>query len=231
MLCLSQLKQWTREYSTLRGIPSTTGTAPSRVFPWFEDVLNELHIPFQGIFVDLGCGKGRNTVYCAQKGCFVVGVDIVEEALHGVFARQKEQDDLRIALVQNSIETVLPFRNNVFDGACDITAMDNILQAGGHRFYAGEIHRILKTSGIVLLYFFDPDDGYYRRYITSHEGSFSLVHDPHNNIRSALFNERYIMNLFAPLFSVVARKDFTFDDRMYAGTYTRSLHGIILEKK
>jgi ubiquinone/menaquinone biosynthesis C-methylase UbiE len=80
------------------------------------DLLEGLQINNSHKVLDIGCGRGVNSVLMAKKyGCKVVGIDIIEESIEKAkkFAKRKGVEELvefRVADAQN-----LPFEQDEFD--------------------------------------------------------------------------------------------------------------------
>ncbi|HPJ70201.1 MAG TPA: class I SAM-dependent methyltransferase [Candidatus Mcinerneyibacteriales bacterium] len=72
--------------------------------------------------LDLGCGTGHYSLFLAQRGCDVIGVDISEPMLK--FARKKsEMSGLSVRWVNTSLKE-LPFDEESFDLVCSVTAFE-----------------------------------------------------------------------------------------------------------
>ena len=95
--------------------------------------------------LDIGCGKGRTSVYLAKKyGCKVVGIDILEDSIEeaGKYARKNKVDHLvsfRVADAHN-----LPFADHEFDMTLSQAVL--ILTEDKHKVIR-EAARVLKNKG------------------------------------------------------------------------------------
>jgi len=100
--------------------------------------------------LDLGCGKGRHTLYCAQKGVEVHAVDISESGLEAL-GKEVEKAQLfeKVKVTKSDIKE-LPFPDNYFDAI--ITT--NVIQHGYWKDiqkYFKEATRVLKHGGMFLI--------------------------------------------------------------------------------
>lgn len=59
---------------------------------FMDNLVKHLQIPVQAKILDLACGKGRHSIYLANKGFDVIGVDLSPESIE--HARQFEHDHL-----------------------------------------------------------------------------------------------------------------------------------------
>ncbi len=110
----------------------------------------------KGKALDLCCGAGTNTVYLAEKGFEVTGIDISQTALE--FAEAKAaQANVKIDFsVQNFVE--LPFPSGVFDFVFDMGCFHHVKPADRHKFIQG-VHRVLKAGGVYMLTCFSYRNG------------------------------------------------------------------------
>ena len=60
---------------------------------FIDNLVNHLDLPAASAVLDLACGKGRHSIYLAEKPLNVVGVDLSPESIK--YAQQFEQDNLR----------------------------------------------------------------------------------------------------------------------------------------
>jgi len=102
--------------------------------------------------LDLGCGTGAHSIYLAQHGFTVVGVDFSSKAIE--MARDKARRtgtaiDFRIGDV-----TRLEFLREPFDVVLDIGCFHG-LDAAGRARYAGHLARLTRPGSAFLLWAFD----------------------------------------------------------------------------
>ncbi|WP_297426275.1 class I SAM-dependent methyltransferase [Clostridium sp.] len=108
------------------------------------------------IIMDLGCGKGRHTVYFAKQKFNVFATDISETAIAETKARIKELEFKNVQFRQHDMKEI-PFDDNYFDGVlCVWTTGVGTLE--DCRRHINEIHRVLKTNGIVIIDYVSTSD-------------------------------------------------------------------------
>jgi cyclopropane fatty-acyl-phospholipid synthase-like methyltransferase len=105
-----------------------------------------------GRALDLGCGTGTHSIYLAQHGWKVVGVDFSPKAI--ALAREKANHagvniDFRIADVSRIDGLVGPF-----DFALDVGCFHGLDVAGQAR-YVAQLTRLMRSGGKFLLWAFD----------------------------------------------------------------------------
>lgn len=106
------------------------------------------NFPKGTVGLDVGCGAGRETIFLAQQGWNVIGVDLSAEALRIATVRAKEsgvQVDWRHGNVLD-----LPVEDRSIDFVNDRGCFHSIGEDERDQF-AREIARILKPGGIMLL--------------------------------------------------------------------------------
>ena len=102
--------------------------------------------------IDLGCGTGTHSIYLAQQGYSVVGVDISPTAIRR--AQQKTaQAEVKPEFVVHEV-TSLDFLGGPFDIALDVGCFHGLNVAGQAR-YAAEITRLLQSGSSFLLWGMD----------------------------------------------------------------------------
>lgn len=113
-----------------------------------HDIIRALANPKPGeIAVDLGCGTGAYTLWLAEMGLSVHGVDISAAMLQ--VARQKRHDEVNPAFVQADL-TNLPFDDDTFDLAICNVVLEFVTDSAS---VLREAHRILKPGGRMVVGF------------------------------------------------------------------------------
>ncbi len=105
-------------------------------------LLNSLKM---GLILDIGCGTGEQSVFLAEKGYRVLGVDISKEMIKIAKERIKDakfKDNLSFVIASAEF---LPFRDKSFDGIISIFGIFNHIPKVDHAFQ--ETSRVLKTGG------------------------------------------------------------------------------------
>jgi ubiquinone/menaquinone biosynthesis C-methylase UbiE len=101
-----------------------------------------------GKVLDLGCGAGRNAVFLAKEGFYVVGVDISSTALKMALQKVKEAKLQNCSFVRQNFLKI-PFLDSLFDAVVSCYSIENqplpeIKEA------LGEIRRVTTDRGLVL---------------------------------------------------------------------------------
>jgi ubiquinone/menaquinone biosynthesis C-methylase UbiE len=104
----------------------------------------------------LCCGAGTNTVYLAEKGFEVTGIDISPTALEYAKAKAAQTKAKVTFSVQNFVE--LPFGNEIFNFVFDMGCFHHVEPIDRSRFING-VHRVLKSSGLYMLTCFSYRNG------------------------------------------------------------------------
>lgn len=132
----------------------------TRYKPWPETVDFLKCVPAGSCVLDLGCGNGRNTVFAAQNGFSVIGVDVSGKML--AIARSKYAD---LALpgsggdahfIRSDLEA-LSLADNSIDAAICVASIHHIPSGNGRLSAVSELHRVLKPGGSALISVWDLD--------------------------------------------------------------------------
>jgi SAM-dependent methyltransferase len=116
----------------------------SRPSPELVSALEDGWLPGRGRAVDVGCGLGSEVGYLALAGWQVAGVDLSEAAVAGAVAEHDGAAFLRADVRR------LPFGRHSLDAALDRGCF-HYLAAGDRPRYAGELGRVLRPGGKLLL--------------------------------------------------------------------------------
>lgn len=102
--------------------------------------------------LDIGCGAGTNSIYLAEKGFEVTGIDISEKAIY--LAKEKDKEK-RCNFISGDVLN-LYFKKKEFDFVYDGGCLHHINKKN-HQKYLDEIKRVLNDGGSFLLLCFADD--------------------------------------------------------------------------
>ncbi len=81
---------WEHEHATFAALPSHDREEPGQFVVSFADYLKKRGISPPIKCIDIGCGKGRNSIYLARQGFEVYGMDFVKLAVGTAAARAQK---------------------------------------------------------------------------------------------------------------------------------------------
>lgn len=138
--------EWKKEYKENETPHYTNETKHS---PLADELLRDLRR--EGVkkadILEIGCGNGRDSIYLANQGHKVVGIDIVPEAVK--MAKEKGMGILNVSFEIGNAER-LKFGRESFDAVYSIAA----LHSTPIRFTFREVNRVLKSKGQAKLFLY-----------------------------------------------------------------------------
>ncbi len=143
---MTQENTWDREYGSQTFL--TNDSKPQADILRFVRFLKDKKVLIDGVNVlDLGSGAGRNSLYFAELGASVTGLEISSVAIdiaqkHLSNARRGDSA-LDINFIHQSIGEIFPLDTDSVDIALDITS-SNSLTENERQVYLSETHRTLK---------------------------------------------------------------------------------------
>jgi SAM-dependent methyltransferase len=128
-----------------------------------DQAFAEEHFPSPGRLIDLGCGTGRLTVPFAQRGFWVLGVDLSEPMLE-VAEVKARKNGVAIHRLKANIVELDALRDCSFDyAACLFSTLGMIAGPDARRRVIRHVHRVLRPGGRFVLHvhnkwfnFWDP---------------------------------------------------------------------------
>lgn len=123
--------------------------------PILVEYMEKGFIP-KGKALDICCGAGTNTVYLAQSGFDVTGIDISKTALE--IAKKKARLSKVSVNFLNASFVDLPLRGEEFDFVFDMGCFHHVEVEERLKFIAG-VHRVLKKGGVCMLTCFSYKNG------------------------------------------------------------------------
>ncbi|WP_068467959.1 class I SAM-dependent methyltransferase [Candidatus Protochlamydia phocaeensis] len=218
---------WKKEYSQ-QGIPSSYKTQPSQAVIHFMQFLEEQH-KTAGPILDLGCGKGRNSLYFAEKGFDTFSIDLLPE--NSLFI-QELASKLKLPLKAycQSVTDPLPFAAKTFESAIDIFCYKHQTDEQQRFQYRQELHRVLKDDGFYLLSLASYEDGFYGPLRQDLSKTYGTIIDPFTSIPSVIFSKEDIEQEFQPLFNIVGFTQRESTSHMHGQLYPRVILEFIMQK-
>lgn len=137
-----------------------------------------------GMALDLGCGRGRNTLFLAKSGFVTTGIDIVPELISGL-NRQAEEQGLagRVRAHCQSVTEPWPLGDSSIDVAVDTFCYKHQIEAAERARYRAELARDLRPGGFYMLTLAGDDDGYYGPLLARSPRKVArVITDPANGI-------------------------------------------------
>ncbi len=164
--------------------------------PVFVDLIKSGEIK-PGRALDIGCGRGDNSIMLSMSGCDVTGIDIVKGAISDAKEKAIERHVNVNFVVGNVLQMDRLFRKDEFDVVID-SGLFHTMTDEERPVFARQVHRVLKKGGkYFMLCFSDKEpDGTGPRRVSKAE----------------------IESTFTPLFSINYIKDAAFDSLFGPGS-------------
>lgn len=112
----------------------------------------ERHCPPAGRLIDLGCGTGRLLTAMAQKGHWVLGVDLSASML-AVAAEKARQTGVAVQLLQANLTQLDGLADGTFHcAACLFSTLGMVLGRAARERVVAHVFRLLRPGGIFVLH-------------------------------------------------------------------------------
>ncbi len=169
-----QQQIWQNEHLTAATLPSEMTASsiqePSSYVVAFCDFLKTQNI-CSGTLIDIGAGKGRNSIFMAKQGFTVTAIDYIQEAVAFIDAAAKKEKLAKpLQAVCAAADEDWPFADNYFDVAIDCFASIDIETRAGREKYRSELLRTLKPGGFALVVVVSSDDEIEKELIKTNPG-------------------------------------------------------------
>lgn len=211
--------------------PSRSRTTPSGAVEWCLEQLKK-HPYYMREAIDLGCGKGRNSIFLARKGFHVTSMDFSPgaiESLNKTAARLGLSDKIRSAVYD--VTTDWPVAPHTTDLIIDAFCFRHIASQTDCQIYKSNLLRALTVYGHYLISLKSIGDGYYGQYRRRHNQARMPVDsavciDPVNGVESSLYSREKIVAFFRPELQICAEfKDLSpYSRGKDDGTYALLFH-------
>lgn len=98
--------------------------------------------------LDIGCDNASHTIKCSKRCKKIIGFDYNENSLKIAKNRVKKNNIKNIKIMKHNAEEKFPFQKNSFD---KILFLDVLEHLNKRDFVLGEMRRVLKPNGMLLL--------------------------------------------------------------------------------
>ncbi len=145
---MPQLEPWEREYQFPLMI--SLGEEPQvDLKKALKFLRKKREVALEGLQVlDLGSGNGKNSIYLAEKGNNVIGIELSPTAV--AMAKQRAEElDVDAQFRIGDIGQPYPFKDASFDLILDIMS-SNSLNEAERAMYLKEMHRVLRPGGHII---------------------------------------------------------------------------------
>jgi SAM-dependent methyltransferase len=117
---------------------------------FLDALVQRLGVPVEKRILDVGCGKGRHSIYLAEKGFDVVGIDVSEENI----SEAKMFENRTLHFVQQDMR--LPFSIGCFDLAVNLFTSFGYFKTEKEDLETlKNIHNAMNHNGLFVLDFFN----------------------------------------------------------------------------
>lgn len=162
---------WEEYYSALRQLPDWL----RKPVPFTVDASSLFRKHGARVFLDLGCGVGRNSIYLAREGFNVVGIDISRGALKKTKMWSKIEGFQNVTVLLASM-TNLPFIGRTFHAVISTSVIHHALKEDIEKA-TEDIKTVLKDNGLFLANLLSKEDYRYSSGKKIEDGTFLILED------------------------------------------------------
>jgi SAM-dependent methyltransferase len=166
-----QQQIWHDEHTNQSTLPTMANVEPASGVVLFTDYLKSHDVALSGKAVDIGAGKGRNSVHLAKLGFEVWALEYIEPAIAA--AKQLAETNSvadKIHFELTEVDTTWQIADNFFDMAIDSFSSIDIETRAGREKCRDEMYRTLKPGGYALVTVCSADDEWEKELIANHPG-------------------------------------------------------------
>jgi SAM-dependent methyltransferase len=147
-----QQQIWLAEHTDRATLPTMANSEPASGVILFVEFLKQQRQKFAGAVVDIGSGKGRNSVHLASLGYDVYAMEYIQPAIDAAeVLAQKRGVSGKVHFANAEIDTRWRYDDNFFDIAIDSFASIDVETRRGREILRDEMLRTLKPGGVYLL--------------------------------------------------------------------------------
>ena len=146
---MPQQEAWEKEYRNPKFV--TNSNEPQLDFKHFVKWLRkDQKVALEGLRVlDLGCGTGKNSIFLAERGSIVTGVELSDTALN-IANERAEEAGVGIDWIQGSFGASFSFPDNSYDIVLDVVSSNSLTEKERQKCVS-ETVRVLRPGGYVFV--------------------------------------------------------------------------------
>lgn len=162
-LASRQQKIWEEEHKNPNVLLPMDSKEQSSGVSLFWNWLREKKLPFPLHGLEIGCGKGRNSIWLAKQEITMTAFDFSRIAIEEAKRRTLENNlKNHPHFFVHDATDLWPLASNSFDFAIDCFASTDIDSLKGRTFARDELKRILKPNGYLLVYTLSTEDTFHQ---------------------------------------------------------------------
>lgn len=114
-------------------------------------MINKHRYLLEGRIIDLGCGEGRDSIYLAQQGCHVTGVDVSRAALNKARERARKLNLTNLVFVETDVIYLRSMTSNFYDVALNMGCLHMLTDERHRSKHIQRVYDMLKPGGYFLV--------------------------------------------------------------------------------
>lgn len=192
--------------------------------------------------LDLGSGNGKNSIFLAERGAKVFGLEISDTAIKmakdfaiqkGVLGKSVNEIEFgQVIFIKADIGSPSPFEKESFDLAIDFLS-SNSLDDQGRQIYLSETKRVLKAKGFFFLRTLALDDDKHAQYLIQNfpgkEKNTYIM--PKMNLVEKVFSKQELLETYEKDFEILKLENKTSLTKFQGKFYKRHYWVAYLQKK
>jgi SAM-dependent methyltransferase len=166
-----QQEIWLKEHADKGTLPTMANVEPASGVVLFTDWLKSQGVGLSGVAVDIGCGKGRNSVYLASLNFEVWALEYIEKAIEAakeLANDRKVADKIHFELAE--VDIPWGIEDGIFDIAIDSFSSIDIETKKGREVCRDEMYRALKPGGYALITACSVEDEWEKELVANYPG-------------------------------------------------------------
>jgi ubiquinone/menaquinone biosynthesis C-methylase UbiE len=165
------MAMWEEYYSVLDAPPDWL----KKPVPFIVDSVSLFRKHGARVFLDLGCGIGRNAIYLGKEGFDVVGADISRSALKKAKGWSESEGTRSVSVLCCSM-TALPFTEQTFHAVISVSVVHHACK-NDIKKAVEEIHAVLRNNGLFVANLLSTEDYRYASGDKLESGTYRVLED------------------------------------------------------